>query len=59
MAKEVEITATALSDMRDVLEEIGYVTAQTAKPEAVIKRIKSEFGLERWLRHYGYEHLIP
>jgi hypothetical protein len=55
MAKqEVEITAEALSDMRDVCEEMGFVNAQYAKPEAVIKRIRSEFGLENWLRHYGH-----
>lgn len=59
MAKEVEITSQALSDMRDVLEEMGVVNAQHAPAGKVIARIRKMFGLENWLRHYGYGHLIP
>jgi hypothetical protein len=52
--EEIEISARALEDMRDVLEELGYVNAQYAKADKVIARIKQKFGLENWLRHYGH-----
>ena len=57
MAQEIKITAGALSDMRDVLEEVpfNYVNAQYAKEKAVLKAIKRHFGsVENWLRQYGY-----
>jgi hypothetical protein len=54
MAKEIEINDRILGDMRDVLEEQGFVNAQQAPRDKVIKKIDKLWGLEKWLRHYGY-----
>jgi hypothetical protein len=55
MAKqEIEIPGRAIEDMRDVLEEQGFVNAQRAPEAKVIKKIDQLWGLEKWLRYYGH-----
>jgi hypothetical protein len=51
----VEATRGALADMRDWLQEIGYVNAQDADPAVVVKRIEQRFpggGVESFLTGY-------
>lgn len=56
MAEEIEVSWRAVEDMRDVLIEHGFVAAEHADADKIVKKIRKWWpgGVAGFLKHYGH-----